>query len=245
VAYGHLRLTIRSTWPGRSEQRRLAPLDHAARPGDGGGVRASVDNGVLKNRRSASRKPAITTGMRSRWRGCLAVSGLSCLGGVTGDPCTVPSAFTLLLFGELPHGGGTAATSRSAHLASPAGGGGPARSAAVAVAAGGRGAGRGAVRAARVRHWGWLQGAAAAGGSEPGRAGGADPARPRAGAGLGGGRPRRRAGRGRRRPPGGRPGGSRVCRAVARRQRRVAGRGPGRGGWRSAVCAGHRRSRVR
>jgi CTP:molybdopterin cytidylyltransferase MocA len=67
----------------------------------GGGIRASVDNGVLKNRRSASRKPAITTGMRSRWRGCLAVSGLSCLGGVTGDPCTVPSAFTLLLFGEL------------------------------------------------------------------------------------------------------------------------------------------------
>jgi hypothetical protein len=167
--------------------------------------------------------------------------------GVTGDPCTVPSAFTLLLFGELAHGGGTAATSRSARLASPAGGRGPAHLAVVAAAAGGCGAGRGPVPAAGPAHPRRLQGAAAAGGSEPGRAGRADPARPRAGAGLGGGRPRRRSGRDRRRPPWARPGPGGVRRPVAGRQRRVAGRGRGRvhGHWRGAVCAGDRRSRVR
>ena len=58
------------------------------------------------------------------------------------------------------------------------------------AAAGRGGAGRGPVRAAGIGHRGWLQGAAPAGGSEPGRAGGAVPARRRAGAGPGGGRPR-------------------------------------------------------
>ena len=113
------------------------------------------------------------------------------------------------------------------------------------AAAGGCGAGRGPVRADQIYHRRRLQGAAAAGRPEPGRAGREDPARRRCGIGGGGGRPRRGAGRGRRRPAGARPGQGRLRRPVGGRQRRVAGRGRGRGGRRGAVRAAHRRPRVR